>query len=74
MQNSAEVRCHFNVIWPYESEGLANGVVERGADLLDGLILTVGPGAVGQQDNSNGGIEVYPKRTAAVAEVANRAG
>src|SRR6185437_3627109 len=54
---------------PVSSERLANGVVKRGPDLPDELALTIGPGAVGEQNDCHSGFEVDPKRAAAVAQV-----
>ena len=41
-------------------EGVADGVVEGGADFLDLLGLAVGPGAVGEQDDGDAFVEVDP--------------
>jgi hypothetical protein len=42
-------------------EGLADGVVEGGADLADGLVGAVGPGAIGEQDYGDAGVEIDPQ-------------
>jgi len=45
--------------------------VKGGANLADELGLAVGPGAVGEEDNRDGGVEIDPKGAAAEAEVSN---
>ena len=55
---------------------LANGIVKCGSNRAYQLARRgepVGPGAVAEQRNGNPGVQVNPKRTAAVAQVPDRA-
>jgi hypothetical protein len=41
-------------------KGLPNGIVKCWTNLANELATTVRPGAIGEQDNSNPRIKVYP--------------
>ena len=51
-------------------QGLDYGVVEYGADLFDGVIGAVGPGAIGEQRDRKLRRGIDPERCARVAEMA----
>jgi hypothetical protein len=55
-------------------QGFNHRVVKRRAHLFDGLILAVGPGAVGQQSYRKLALRVDPQRRAGVTEVSERTG
>ena len=52
---------------------LANGVVKNRPDFANQPALAIGPGPVGEQRDGYRSVPVNPKRTAAEAEVPNRA-
>jgi hypothetical protein len=41
-------------------KGFADGVVKEGPDFADQLAVAIRPGAVGEQDDGDGGVEVDP--------------
>src|SRR3954468_20173649 len=53
-------------------ERFYDGVVEPGADLLDGLVGGVGPSAIGEEDDGELLFRIAPQRCAGVAEMAER--
>ena len=65
-------------------QGFQENVVEGGADAANGFLpirevgglrrAVVGPGAVGEQNDGEGSVEVEPERGAGIAEVADGVG
>src|SRR3569833_1470658 len=69
-QNSGRSRCHFNVIWSYTSQGFPEGIVKGRTHPPDGLVLAVGPCAIGEKHSRDAGLEINPEGAAAVSQVA----
>lgn len=68
--DAAARRCGFGRRGSLGFESVDDGVMERRAELFDGLILGVGPGAVGEEGDGEAALGVAPERGSGVSEMA----
>src|SRR4051812_9362369 len=71
-QNSAEPRCHFNVMASNQLEGFTNSIMKRRTTLPNGLVLPIRPCPVREKHRRNRRIQIDPQRAAAVPKMPDR--